>query len=276
MSYNEIEREAVGLCVCLEAINNIVNHALLDIRSSSKYPNESMVYFNSSAQKDLFLIRFLDFSKEAGNAQLTGTSGSCLVILTLICDSPAIGSVDYAKDLRAAVFELNEWLNFKSSMKLWLPTLDINAELEVSRLEFLTISGNQSKHNLSRLMGVSKLIQNILDRNGYEVAIDHIPLALDDFHEHLQENYFIYHGTWITELLNNIRWSIQTYLAPIYTKCYIKGMDLSYGYSYPDQLKNEIARMWFWRLMNNVRSGPYIKKFKSPEGFRSQSSLEWY
>lgn len=276
MVYNETERETIGLCVCLEAINNIVNHALLDVRELSEHPNQSMVYFNSSAHKDLFLIRFLDFAKESSNVQLMGTSGSCLSILKSMCDSPAIGSLQDIQLLQAAISELNDWLDFRSTMKLWLPTLDIDANLEVSRLEFLTISGNQSKHNLSRLMGISKVIQAILSRNSYEVPLDDIPLALDDFHEHLQENYFIYYGTWMTEMLNNIRWAMQNYLTPVYSECFIREDDISYKYAYPSEIKNEIPKRWFWRLMNNIRTGPYVKKFQSPRGFRDQSSLEWH
>lgn len=34
MDLTNTEREAIGLCVCLEAVNEIVNHALLDVRKA--------------------------------------------------------------------------------------------------------------------------------------------------------------------------------------------------------------------------------------------------
>jgi hypothetical protein len=55
--------------------------------------------------------------------------------------------------MKEALEELESWLNHKKEITLWLPTLNTNAKISVSRLEFLKISGNQSKHNLSRLTG---------------------------------------------------------------------------------------------------------------------------
>lgn len=276
MNHNAIETEVIGLCICLEAVNNIVNNILVDVRPLSKRPEQSVVYFNSYAEKELFLIRFLDFSKEGGDSRLTGVSGSCLNVLKSVCSTAGFNKNESVNELKSAVDELEIWLNTKSSIKLWLPTLEINAEVEVSRLDFLKISGNQCKHNLSRLTGVSRDISDILERHDYSVPIEHIPLALEDFQEHLQENYFVYYGTWITELLNNIRWGIQTYLLPIFHESYIKGDDgFSYHYEYPKNIHNDIPKQWFWRLMNNIRTGPYINRFNTPEGFKDQSSLEW-
>jgi hypothetical protein len=276
MNYKKEEIETIGLCICLEAINNIVNHSILDLKSSSKFPDQSMAYFNSSVERDLFLIRFLDFVKESGNAALTGVSGSCLTVLESACNSSSFNKNESISELKKAISEMRNWLSYTSEMKLWLPTLEIDAKLQVSREEFLFISGNQSKHNLSRLMGVSKKIQEILIRNGYSVQLEHIPLALDDFSEHLQQNYFIYYGTWIAELLNNIRWGLHVYLIPIFNESFTPDPDgVLYNYKYPEVFENEIPKMWFWRLMNHVRAKPYVDKFKSPESFKSLSSLEW-
>ena len=161
-------------------------------------------------------------------------------------------------------------------LTLWLPTLDLDAKINILRKDLIFISGNQSKHNLSRLSGVSRKIQSALKESGYEIELEHIPLALEEFREHLQENYFIYYGTWLTELLNNIRWGIQTYLNPIFRECYKKesSSEIMYKYEYPVSIKDEIAKQWFWRLMNHVRSGPYLKCFSSVHYLKNQSSLE--
>ena len=275
MDYSPIEKEVVGLCISLEAINSIVNHILVDVRSLTNSPDQSVVYFKSYAEKELFLIRFLDFVKEGGDTRLTGVSGSYLAVLSSACSTANFNQNESVLELKLAVEQLNNWLNHTSPIRLWLPSLDINAELDVSRLDFLTISGNQCKHNLSRLTGISKGISRILKGNNYSVLIEDIPLALEDFHEHLQENYFVYYGTWITELLNNIRWGIQEYLLPTFRDSYIEGDDgLSYRYRYPEQVTNDIPKRWFWRLMNNVRTGPYVDRFTAAEGFKEKSSLE--
>lgn len=278
MEYTTAEKEAIGLCISLEAVEDMANHALLELRNVSMYPGEVEVYFHTSIHQELFIIRLLDFVKESGDTKLTGVSGSCLTVLQTACDTCSFNKENSIATLRESVKELGDWLNYKTPIKLWLPTLDIEADIEVSRLDFITISGNHCKHNLSRLTGVSKHIHSILDSNGYSVPLEQIPLALDDFREHLQENYFIYYGTWLGEILNNIRWGIQNYLEPILTTSYTESNpnQIPYHYEYPEEIQQKIPRQWFWRLMNNIRTGPYLKKFSGAHYLKEQSSLEWH
>lgn len=275
--YNTAERETIGLCICLEAIGDIANHALLLFREVSSFPGEAEVLFHSSIHRDLFLIRLLDFVKEGVDKNLTGVSGSCLEVLRAACSTKHFGGGESVVALKEAVEALESWLNYKKDITLWLPTLNTNAKISVSRLEFLKISGNQSKHNLSRLTGVSKGVAKILTENGYSVSEEQIPLALDDFREHLSENYFIYYGTWLSELLNNIRWALQSYLMPAFARAYkIEDYDSRmYRYEYPSDIQSEVPKQWFWRLMNNVRTGPYLKKFRGAHYLKQESSLEW-
>lgn len=277
MAYSAAEKEVIGLCISLEAVGDMANHALLEIRDVSMYPGEVEVYFHTHIHQELFIIRLLDFVKESGNSKLTGVSGSCLKVLQSACATCSFDQEGSIGALKKSVKELDDWLNYKTPIKLWLPTLDIEADFEVSRLDFIAISGNHCKHNLSRLTGVSKHIHSILDGNSYSVPLEQIPLALDDFREHLQENYFIYYGTWLGELLNNIRWGLQSYLQPTFATSYTKDdpNDMRYRYEYPEKIKHEIPRQWFWRLMNNIRTGPYLKKFSGAHYLKEQSSLEW-
>ncbi len=67
MTYSTTERETIGLCICLEAVGDIANHALLTLRDVSAYPGEAEVIFQTSVHRDLFLIRLLDFVKENGS-----------------------------------------------------------------------------------------------------------------------------------------------------------------------------------------------------------------
>lgn len=276
MNYNSAEREAIGLCICLEAIGDIANHALLLYRDVSGFPGEAEVIFHSPIHRDLFLIRLLDFVKEGTDKNLTGISGSCLQVLKHACHIQSFNKNHSVYDLKESIETLESWLNHKNEITLWLPSLNTNATISVSRLDFLKISGNQSKHNISRLTGVSKGITKILLNHGYTVSEEQIALALDDFREHLTENYFIYYGTWLSELLNNIRWGLQTYLMPTFIHAYILEDHISgmYRYDYPFDIESEIPRQWFWRLMNNIRTGPYFKKFKGAHYLKKESSLE--
>jgi len=276
MTYNEAEKEAIGLCISLEAVNDMANHALLELREVSNYPGEVEVYFHTHIHQQLFIIRLLDFAKETGDSRLTGVTGSCLQVLQSACTTCSFDRNGSSEALKGAVNDLDSWLRYETPIKLWLPTLDIEADIEVSRLDFLSISGNHFKHNLSRLTGVSMDIHTILEKNGYIVPIEQIPLALDDFRGHLQENYFIYYGTWLAELLNNIRWGIQVYLRPLFLMSYKKEKpeDIMYRYEYPKEIQQEAPRQWFWRLLNNIRSEPYLKPFKGAHYLKEQSSLE--
>jgi hypothetical protein len=200
-----------------------------------------------------------------------------LQILQAACATCSFDQRGSVVALKESVDALDNWLKYKTPIKLWLSSLAIETDIEVSRLDFIEISGNHFKHNLSRLTGVSKHIHLILDKNGYLVSIEQIPLALDDFREHLQENYFVYYGTWLGELLNNIRWGLQTYLKPVFSMSYKKENpdDISYRYEYPKEIQHEIPKQWFWRLMNNIRTGSYLKEFAGAHYLKEQSSLEW-
>ncbi|KVN04808.1 MULTISPECIES: hypothetical protein [unclassified Burkholderia] len=276
--HNAAEQEAIGLCVSVEAIDDMVNHALLLLIDVSQFPGECETRFHSRIHQQLFLIRLLDFVKEPGDKALTGIKGSCLDMLEAACNSPALCPNGDTRSLGLAVSNLRDWLSKDREVKLWLPTLNIEARVTVSCMDLLTIAGNQSKHNLSRLTGVCRRIAQILGDQDYAVTLDMMPLALDDFREHLNENFFVYHGTWLAELLNNVRWGIQTYLAPTFRWSYreqITELPGIYRYEYPVAIQSKIAQHWFWRLMNNVRSGPIFKRFDGAHYLKTQSSLEW-
>jgi len=276
--YNTAEKETIGLCVSIEALRNIINYELLELKDVSEYPGEVEVYFHAPSHRDLFMIRLLDFVKEVGDKKLTGVSGSCLDVLKAACTSCSFDLDDSIGDLRESVNNLDEWLHSSSPIELWLPTLDINAHIKVSRLELIEISGNQCKHNLSRLTRISEKIHSILDSNGYSILSDHIPFVLEEFQEHLSGSFFIYYGTLLGELLNNLYWGIQNYLQPTFTTSYSKDNpnDILYQYEYPDNIKHEIPRQWFWRLMNNIRKKPVFNRFKGAHYLKKQSVLERY
>jgi hypothetical protein len=258
MECNDAEREAIGLCIAMEAVDDITNHALLELRDVASFPGECEVYFQSHIHEQLFLIRLLDFAREKGDETLTGVSGPCLQVLEAACKTRAFDSEGSVEALAAATRALSAWLHAVTPFTLGLPSLDLDANLEIPRLDYLYVVGNQSKHNLSRLTGVSNRIQRILadhGDHGYKVSIAQVPLALEDFREHLQKDYFVYYGTWLAELLNNIRWGLQEYLLPTFRASYTPDPeeDGRYAYRYPENIRADAAQAWFWRLMNNVR-----------------------
>ncbi len=274
MTYSAAERETIGLCICLEAVDNIANHDLLTVLDVSEYPGEAEVIFQTRVHREMFLIRLLDFVKENGSKQLTGVTGSCLAVLKGACATKSFDVNGSVNDLKNSIEALESWLSYKKAITLWLPTININATIDVSRLEFLYIIGNHSKHNLSRLTGVSRDVAKILTNHSYAVPEEQIPLVLDEFVENLDENCFFYYSTWLSELLNNVRWGLQAYLKPTFVRSYRAGIEdsLRYSYEYPHDIQGDVPRQWFWRLMNNVRTGPDLKQFVGAR-YRKQERL---
>ena len=275
MNTNRAEQEVIGLCIATEALDDIVNHNLLAMRDVSAYPGEAELIFDTGAHRDLFLVRLLDLVKEGGSKQLIGVDGALLAVLKAATQTPSFDVAGSGADLKRAVGELEDWLNATSTVDLWLPTLSLKAKLTMSRLDLITISGNHSKHNLSRLTGVTKIISTKLKEHGYTFDELMLPLALDEFREHLTDNYFIYYSTWLAELLNNLRWGLHTYLRPTYIAAHKQEDDVRYRYDYPASIVNEVPRQWFWRLMNHIRRPPYLKRFKGARYLKNESSLEW-
>lgn len=75
------------------------------------------------------------------------------------------------------------------------------------------------------------------------------------------------HGSTIAEFLNNIRWGIYEYLKPEFSRSLVRDTKNPprYWHTYPEDIKNEFAKNCYWDLMNEVRSDPYLRKFKVTE-----------
>lgn len=56
-----VEREAIGLCICCEALKNMVNRAMLELTPVKSRPGEMQVMFHTNVHRSLFLVRLLDF-----------------------------------------------------------------------------------------------------------------------------------------------------------------------------------------------------------------------
>ncbi|WP_114240051.1 hypothetical protein [Dyella sp. C9] len=273
---NLLEQECVRLCVAMEAVDDIVNHLLLTLVDSSHSSIGGEVHFKTSAHRDLFLIRAQDFVHEQGDISLFGEQASCLKILSVVASTPQLGGDVDALD--SAVKNLDAWLSAKVKIRLWLSSLDIDASIFVQRDLLLRISANQSKHNVSRLTRICNTISESLKLNGYTVDERMIPFALDDLQGHLSENFFVYYASWLAELINEVRWGLQEYLAPEFRRSYLLVEDAGdgrYRYQYPSSIEDDVAKRWYWRLMNHVRSGPFLRRFETSPGLRECSSLEW-
>jgi hypothetical protein len=175
-----------------------------------------------------------------------------------------LGSKEDAKGLVAAVSELRGWLEAQIKVEVWFPSINTNVVLELQRRDFVTICGNISKHNLSRLTRNAKRLKKLLQKNG--IMLDWIDAlrTLDDFQGRFHDDILVYHSTTLAEMLNNVRWTIHEYLKPEFTRSYTPAPtddDPKYSYRYPDFLVHPFARDRYWDLMNQVRARPWIDRF---------------
>jgi hypothetical protein len=261
MSLNPVEIEVVGLNIIVSAINGFVNRALLHFPAMGGLPT-----FKGSEARDLFAVRLLDFL-EPVNAGMTGVTGSCVDVLETAISTASFDRGRNAEGLQKSVQRLRTWLEERIVFAIWLPSLNVQPDLALTRRNLLYVAGNTSKHNLSRLTVVAKRLRKILEENGHEVSEEESWLVVDDFAVKFNEDLLVFYCTRITGLLNDVRWGIHDYLLPEYRDSHT--LDPSrpplYSYRYPAGVNSRFARESYWNLMNFVRAEPYIDRFVVPE-----------
>ena len=131
-------------------------------------------------------------------------------------------------------------------------------------MSFLKMCGNISKLNFLRLISVAEELKKILSRSGVSVELDEALLALDDFYQWFHTDILNYHASTIAEFLNNIRWGIYEYLQPEFKRSIVwESRDPpKYRYTYPKGVTSGLAQAYYWDIMNEVRSPPYVRRFQ--------------
>lgn len=272
--FSDIEKEICLLLSCRKSIKSMVNRAMLCIGES---PDGFTIRPNDSHNAELFNILLVDFISPVNPS--FGKADSIHAALSRICDAPNFDHNNSISELKEAVIAFSEWLNYEAKFeKIWLPSIEKEMSITMRREEFIRICGNISKHSPLRLSKISKRIFDILQKDEPALDIEDAFSVIEEFYEWFHRDVFYYHLTKISELLNNIGWGIQTYLASEYsqsytidqekTKKYGMGSDIYY-FEYPSAVKNKLGKYYYWDLMNEIRVGMYIKKFstnKSLEG----------
>ena len=263
-----IEQEVILLRSVYDHINGMVNHLLLDVLGED--PN-SEVKFKDIPHHRLFFILLVDFlSTTDGSGPIKKTS--FLQGLSDVCDAPQFTVDGSENELKDAVLHFRDWL--KEEIKIdnvWMPSIDKEINVSISRVDAIKMSGNISKHNYLRAIGVAKQLQKILKKSEVTINLEQALLVLPDFYEKFDGDILIYHTSCICEFLNNIIWGIYTYLEPEYRRslCYVKpevdGPPHPYRYDVPQNIKSEYANDSYWELMNKVRRKPYLRRFTVTE-----------
>jgi hypothetical protein len=255
----DLEYEVFSLKILVDTIDSMVNHEVLELTGSNP---DVTVYFDTSIHQNYFYIILVDFLSKTDQL-ITGGEFTCVGLLENICSKPQFDMDNSAMPLNQAFNILKAWLEQEVTIvNMWLPSVDKECSIKLARSEFIIISGNISKHHFARLTRIAEKIRKILKKNGVDISFHDALLILPDFYERLNDDILGYHTSYISEMLNNIRWGIHEYLLPEFEQSYQQIDELDYEYVYPEQIKVKFAKNYYWDLMNLIRRKPYVKKFE--------------
>jgi len=254
-----IEQEVIILKATKELIDSMVNFQLMSLLGNG--PDSEIAFKDYTHQRffNITLVDFLSRTDKRGPIKQTSYLGG----LREIVNNPYFDENNSVHNLKIATQEFKEWLEQEVEVDVWLPSIDKETKLKILRFDFLKMTGDISKHNYLRAIGVAEDLKDILSKSGITVDINEALLALAEFYERFQD-ILGYHSSTIAEFLNNIRWGIYEYLQPELKKSIVweDGDPPKYHYTYPKEIQGEFAKACYYELMNEVRSKPYMRKFK--------------
>ncbi len=255
-----IEQEVIILKAAIELIDSMVNFELMSLERNDPHSNIAFKSITHQRFFNIILVDFLSCTDKKGPIKQTSYIGG----LTEIVNNPYFDENNSVNDLKVATQEFKDWIEQKVEVDVWLPSIGKDTKLDISRFNFLKMAGDISKHNYLRAIGVAEELKEILSKSGITVDINEALLAFAEFYERFHTDILNYHSSTIAEFLNNIRWGIYDYLRPEFNKSIVRegGDPPKYHYIYPKEIQSEFAKACYWDLMNEVRSKPYMKKFK--------------
>ena len=258
-------------------IDDMVNHAMF---KSSASLTDGNILFHSFVHAQLFNVLLVDFlshpqydrkiQKRPFDLPTVNTSGapsdrSYLYYLKMICTDPNFGSVP--ERLSKSLKSLAEWLDGDIVLKdAHFPTLGLVLDIRVNRLKSLSMTGNISKHNVTRLSDAANKLLEIFKQNGKTVALDECYAALPEFQELFHDHAFIYQSSYIVQMLNDLRWGIHEYLLPEFERSCVPirgeaGRQYHVKFNIPVSFENEFSKDSYRLLMQLVNKEPIIKSF---------------
>lgn len=263
-----IEKEVILLRNVYDHIGGMVNFSLLDIQN---FQGDSLIMFKDMNHRKLFFILLVDF------LSVTDKRGpidsiSFLGGLLKVCENPQLAQNQSEKQLFDVVCRFKSWLSERRFIEIWMPSINEQVNLSISRFDAIKMSGDISKHNYLRASGVAERLRQILKESGIAVNFEQAMLALPDFYERFHGDILIYLSSHICEFLNDIRWAIHRYLRPEFVKSFHR-TDASiegYNFTVPTGITSEYARDCYWELMNELRREPYMRQFVISESFKSE------
>lgn len=260
LSLTEPEQEIVFLKAINELIDSMVNFEMMNLLGTDP---DSNILFSTSTHQRFFNIALVDFLSRTDKKAPVQRS-TYLSALRSISANPHFSVNDSVAALRAATSAFIDWLECKVAVDVWLASIGVQATVQLSRIDFLKMSGDIAKHNVLRSVGVAEELQEALKASGTPADLEAAMLALDDFYDRFHTDILNYHSSTVAEFLNNIRWGIFEYLQPEFNQSIVweSREPPKYRYTYPTAFASEFAKQCYWNLLNEVRSPPFMRKFQ--------------
>jgi hypothetical protein len=268
--YTAIEQEVIVLKAVWDLISDMVNNEMFvpitRVKDASLLPS-------TMTHQRLFNILLIDFlsTLNAGSFGLEeppegspASDRTYLYYLKRIADRPQLNPQGSGL-LVGPAEAFAQWLEGECFVeKVWLPSIDLETNLRVKRIQFLRICGNIAKHSFASMSRNSKEIASVLEDNDVLVDRDQRFLVIPEFYDWFHTNILNYHISAIAEFLNNIRWGLYDYLRPEFIRSFTRDDpdQIPYRFQYPSGVERLLARAMYWDLMNEVRREPYIPRFE--------------
>src|SRR5947209_14419859 len=143
MPLNDVEEEVILLKAVWELIDSMVNFEMLQLLGQDP---DSSILFETMTHQRFFNIVLVDFlSRTDKKAFIKQTS--YLGALKKISKSPHFDVNGSVASLSKATHEFIDWLEQEVEVhKIWLPSIRTETTLRLSRIAFLKMCGNISKH----------------------------------------------------------------------------------------------------------------------------------
>lgn len=256
---NKMDQEVIYLLASVELIRSMVNRAIFKVVGDGK---ESNIWFESSTHRQFFSIALVDFLS-ATDKDSPVPKTSYLNALRTVANEPSFEQFGSAAPLKYAVDGFSSWLKAEINVEVWLPSIDQQLTLPVSRYLLLKIGGNLTKHNFLRSIGVAKDLQQILAKVEVIIDLHEVITIQSEIYDRFHDDIAAYHASTIAEFLNEIWWGVQKYLTPEFHQSIVRENDGTgrYRYQYPLDLTHPFSKKCYWDLMNLVRSEPIFPQF---------------
>jgi hypothetical protein len=193
MTMKNIEQEIIILIAVKEFIDSMVNSELMSIVGDDP---DSNISFKSTTHQMFFniiLVDFLSCTDKKGPIKQTSYLGG----LRSISGNPFFNENGSIENLKTAILEFTDWLQQEIVVDIWLPSIGRNTTIKVTRYNFLKMTGDISKHNYLRAVGVAEELKQILAESGVVVGIEEALLALADFYERFHNDILAYHSSMV-------------------------------------------------------------------------------